>query len=366
MSVFLWRNINPLSDEHFAKISEDLAPIFEKSVEMVKLTQTYIRGEEPDHEKPFMFWRQRYNKSPIPEDQIHNIRMMMVSLKQNETEFKRFFTQWNQIMILLVPESDEEEISPEATYCLNKMYKAAKRFDEYKELIQYIPADAPHYKEIFDELLENQTKVTQWTPLFLLSQNDHTNEALKERLILQRYNGVSYAKIWDEFKFIITSARKKLQKHKKDQAIQMEMVERIDKMVILKTYLINCLQNLTLEELLSFNPKISMDEELEELLTETIIDSARYSVLDEFVLVICYQKNCSKGWKHILLDPIYDNIDARNLSQEQLEGLLMLIKGKAHLEVLYKRLKHDFDNRSNILLRFFNMIFQFFRPKSAK
>lgn len=363
MSVFLWKNLNPLSDEHFAKVAAELQPLFTQAVETVKVNQTYLKDETPDHEKPFMYWRQRYNKSPIPEDQNLNIRMMMVNLNSNETDLKRFFAQWNQIMILLVPESDNEEMSLEATYCLNKMFRAAKRFDDYKELIQYIPNDAPHYDDIFEELLNNQTKVNQWVPLFLLSNTTKTNEALKERLILQRYNGVSYAKIWDEFKFVIGSARKRLSKHKKDPAIQMEMVERIDKMVVLKTYLINCLHSLNLEELLNFNPKISMDSELEELLIETIVDAARYSALDDFVLVITYQKNCTKGWKNILLEPIYDNIIARNLTQEQLESLLILIKGKSNLEVLYKRLKHDFDNRSNIILRFFNMIFQLFKPR---
>ncbi|PCJ17687.1 MAG: hypothetical protein COB02_12780 [Candidatus Cloacimonadota bacterium] len=366
MSAFLWRNLNPLSDEHFDKISLELEILFEQSIEKVKLNQTYIRGEDPDHEKPFMFWRQRYNKSPIPQDQIQNIRMMMLSLKNNETEFKKFFTQWNQIMILLVPETDDEEMSLEAAYCLNKMYRGAKRFDEYKELIQYIPNGEPYYNEVFERLLDSQTKVTEWTPLFLLSNTQHTNEAVRERLTLQRYNGVSYAKIWDELKFIIASAKKKLQKHKRDAQIQADMVERIDKMVMLKTYLIKCLQSLNLEELFTFNPKISMDNELEELLNETIIDAARYSSLEDFTLVICYQKNCSKGWKNLLLEPIYENIIARNMSQEKLESLLILMKDKAYLETLYKKLNYHFKNRNNLILRIFSMIFQLFRPNSLK
>ncbi|MCJ8347642.1 hypothetical protein MJH12_19060, partial [bacterium] len=208
-----------------------------------------------------------------------------------------------------------------------------------------------------------QDKSIQWIILMLHSPNNKCDTKLQEHLIAKRYRGQSFCKLWDELKLSLKSARTKLMNPAVEANVSEAMTYRVTRLKLLKVYLTESLDQLEIVELLDFTPKVGMDNELEDKIVEKVRQGVYKSEFDALPLINLYHQYCNRGWKQILLKPVFYNIRNKNLGKVSLEDIVKKTKNKEDLNDLRVLLYQEANSSMVFLQRIANYVMGIFGIK---
>ncbi|PCJ17686.1 MAG: hypothetical protein COB02_12775 [Candidatus Cloacimonadota bacterium] len=356
MGIFSIGEVDILSDKYFSELSNRMKNFVLQTIDSIKSSQTYIKDGTLDSEQPFTFWKNKYLKVITLEERSLAQRMMILKVLELETSEKLYFNQWAQIL----DESrklNSSEISDEEAFCLNKLYRAIRSFEDSKYLISFIPKESSYYETVFTKLLTYRNKSTQWITLILYSLSVETDQSIKVELELKRYKGQTFCNLWDEIKRNLKNTRSLLINPSTSSQDMEALHYRVARMKLLKSFLIENLVQYELIELLDFTPKVAMDNELEDKIVEQVRQVVYKLDYEVPKLIQLYQRYINKGWKQILLKPVFYNIRNQSLGKKILLTFVENMKNKEDLKDLRLLIYQEANSSSAFIQRIIGSIF---------
>lgn len=366
MSLFSSGESDVLADEYYHSLTTSITQSLANALAEVKASQAYSKDGDEDTDQPYIFWKNKFLKAVTMKDKVVPQHMMMHKITEMETSENMCFDQWAQILDESRKVTGGSEMSDEELYCLNKLYRAARKFDQCKLLLSYLPIESPHYDVVYSKLFSYQKKSSDWVSIMLLSNKAESDLLVKEQILLKKYKGQTFCNLWDEIKITLKKSREILLKSSKEPAIVDGLQMRITKMKVLKSFLVEGLELLILTDLLDFTPKVGMDNELEDKIVEKVRQNLYKSKQEIMSIISIYDKYCNKGWKNLLLKPIFYNIRNRGLSKKELESIVKSLKKKDNLSELRLLVYEEANSNRMILTRIVDWFLGLFGSKGSK
>lgn len=366
MSLFFSGESDVLSDEYYASLTTTMSQRMTNALAEVKANQAYSKDGDEDSGQPYIFWKSKFLKAVTIKDKIVPLHMMMYKISEMESPDKLCFEQWAQILDESRKVTGGSDMSDEELYCLNKLYRASRKFDHCKLLLSYLPVESTHYDSVYEKLFSYQKKSSDWVNIMLLSNKSESDLLVKEQVISKKYKGQTFCNLWDEIKITLKKSRELLLKSSKESTVVDALQMRITKMKVLKSFLLEGLEQLVLTDLLDFTPKVGMDKELEDKIVEKVRQSI-YKSKDELMSIISlYDKYCNKGWKNLLLKPVFYNIRNRGLSKKELESIVSSLKKKENLSELRLLVYEESTSNRMLLTRVVDWVLGLVGVKGSK
>ncbi|MCO4781710.1 MAG: hypothetical protein KC646_05250 [Candidatus Cloacimonetes bacterium] len=366
MGLFSQGDVDVLSDDFFNSLTATVTQSIGAALAEVKASQAYSKDGDEDSDQPYIFWKNKFLKAVTMKDKLVHQHMMMNKISEMETSDNLCFDQWAQILDESRKVTGMSEMTDEELFCLNKLYRASRKFDHCKLLLSYIPPESPHYDLVYTKLFSYQKKSSDWVSIMLLSNKSESDLLVKEQILAKKYKGQTFCNLWDEIKITLKKAREVLMKSSKEPAIVDSLQMRITKMKVLKSFLVEGLELLSLTDLLDFTPKVGMDNELEDKIVEKVRQAIYKSNQEIMSIITLYDKYCNKGWKNLLLKPVFYNIRNRGLSKKELESIVKSLKKKENLGELRLLVYEEATSNRMILQRISDWVLGLLGMKGSK
>jgi hypothetical protein len=366
MSLFSSGQTDVLSEEYFVSLTTSITQCMSDALTNVKVTQAYSKDGDEDSDQPYVFWKNKFLKAITMKEKLVHQHMMMHKISEMESPDNACFDQWGQILDESRKVTGDSDMTDEELYCLNKLYRSCKKFEDCKLLLNYLPLESEHYDLVYIKLFAFQKKSPEWVSIILLSNKKESDLQVKEQILLKKYKGQTFCNLWDEIKIVMRKNREILLKSSKEPTIVDSLQVRISKMRVLKSFLVESLEGLVLSDLLDFTPKVGMDNELEDKIVEKVRQAIYMSKIEIMSIITLYEKYCNKGWKNLLLKPVFYNIRNRGLSKKELESIVTSLNKKENLGELRLLVYEEATSNRRMLTRIMGWVLSLLGIKGSK